>query len=175
MNSANSDSRAAIALGSNLGDSLFHLRQAAKALRQLSAFPNSVRASSIYRSAPVDCLPNTPSFLNAVIEIDWKGKVEALWEEMQRLEFAAGRRRPHPPHAARPLDLDLLYFGSHIISSGPILLPHPRLSIRRFVLAPLSDCAPDRILPNETMTVRQRFATLPILPAVEILAAPLFI
>jgi 2-amino-4-hydroxy-6-hydroxymethyldihydropteridine diphosphokinase len=146
MNSA--DFRAGIALGSNLGDSLLHLRRAAVALRALSS--SEVRASHIYKTDPVECPPGSPPFLNAVVEIEWKKEVLELWRELQQLEAAAGRQhQPRPLHAPRPLDLDLLYVNSTVLTSGPVLLPHPRIKNRRFVLAPLADCAPDRILPNE--------------------------
>lgn len=168
------DFRAAIALGSNLGDSLSQLRHAAMVLYQLSTSPDSVKGSHIYRTEPVDCPPGSPVFLNAVVEIEWKKKPETLWHELQRLEFAAGRQRPHPIHAPRALDVDFLYLGSLSLSSGPLRLPHPQLTARRFVLAPLADCAPNRILPNQKYTIKELLARLPSAPSVEKLEEPLF-
>ncbi len=173
--SSSDDFRAGIALGSNLGDSLSHLRRAAKALHQLSTSPELIRGSHIYRTSPVDCPPGSLPFLNAVVEIEWKGEVEALWAELQQLEAAAGRQRPHPFHAPRPLDLDLLYVGSQVIpSGGPICLPHPRLKNRRFVLAPLADFSPERVLPNETATIQQLLAELSVIPLIEKIEDPIF-
>ncbi len=162
------DFRAGIALGSNLGDSLSHLRQAAVALRNLSSSPDSVRVSHIYKTEPVDCPQGSPPFLNAVVEIEWKREVLALWKELQRLEATAGRQQLRRLlHAPRPLDLDFLYLDSTVLTSGPVHLPHPRIRNRRFVLAPLADYAPDRVLPNEKLTVRQLLAALPLFPSVE--------
>lgn len=169
------DFRAGIALGSNQGDSLSHLRQAARALRKLSSSPDSVRASHIYRTEPVDCSPGSPFFLNAVVEIEWKKDVLALWEELQKLEVTAGRQRLQQSlYAPRSLDLDFLYFDSIVLTSGPVYLPHPRIKNRRFVLAPLADCAPDRVLPNEKLTIQQLLATLPFFPSVEKIEETLF-
>ncbi|PWU10323.1 MAG: 2-amino-4-hydroxy-6-hydroxymethyldihydropteridine diphosphokinase [Verrucomicrobia bacterium] len=169
------DFRAGIALGSNLGDSLSHLRWAARALKDLSASPQSVRASHIYRTEPIDCPPNSAFFLNAVVEIEWKKGALALWEELQKLEIHAGRQQqPRPLHTPRPLDLDFLYLNSVVLTAGPIRLPHPRIQNRRFVLAPLADCATDRVLPNQKLTVQQLLAALPLSPTVQKIEDPLF-
>jgi 2-amino-4-hydroxy-6-hydroxymethyldihydropteridine diphosphokinase len=168
--SSSSNYRAGIALGSNLGCSLLHLRKAAAAILSLSSPSRSFAAnysSSVYRTAPVDCPSDSRHFLNAVIEIGWSSGPEALWEELQRLETLAGRKRPHPRHAPRPLDLDLLYLGSYQGIFGPIILPHPKIGCRRFVLAPLSDFAPHLFLFREKRTVQEQLLLLPTLPPVE--------
>lgn len=157
--------RAGIALGSNLGDSLYHLQRAAAALLELSTAPSL--CSCVYRTVPVDCPPGSPHFLNAVVEIEWKSSPMGLWLELQRLEVLAGRQRPHSLHAPRPLDLDLLYLGLYRGVFDSITLPHPQMGSRRFVLAPLSDFAPHLLLPMEERTVLEQLHSLPNSPAVE--------
>ncbi|QQY07541.1 MAG: 2-amino-4-hydroxy-6-hydroxymethyldihydropteridine diphosphokinase [Candidatus Xiphinematobacter sp.] len=165
--------RAGIALGSNLGHSLSHLRKATAAILTLSSSSSEpiTYSSSIYRTAPVDCPTGSGYFLNAVVEIEWHSGPEALWEKLQRLEFLAGRKKhPRRRHAPRPLDLDLLYLNSYQDSYqgvfGPIILPHPEIGKRRFVLTPLSDFAPHLFLPREKRTVQEQLALLPTIPSV---------
>lgn len=67
-----------------------------------------------------------------------------LLEELQRIERAAGRERPYP-NAPRTLDLDLLLFGSGVIHSPDLTVPHPRMQTRAFVLIPLAEIAPERV------------------------------
>jgi 2-amino-4-hydroxy-6-hydroxymethyldihydropteridine diphosphokinase len=167
--SFSSNCRAGIALGSNLGCSLLHLRKAAAAILSLSSSsqPIATYSSSIYRTAPVDCSSDSRHFLNAVVEIEWSSGPEALWGELQRLETLAGRKQPHPRYAPRPLDLDLLYLSSYQGVFGPIVLPHPKIGSRRFVLIPLSDFAPHLFLSREKKTVREQLLLLPTFPSVE--------
>jgi len=148
---------------------LLHLREATAAILSLSSSsqPVAVHSSSVYRTAPVDCSLDSGYFLNAVVEIEWNSGPEALWAELQRLEILAGRELPHPRHAPRPLDLDLLYLSSHQGVFGPIVLPHPRIGSRRFVLVPLSDFAPRLFLFREKRTVQEQLLLLPTSPSVE--------
>jgi|GEM_PF-1086259 len=162
--------RAGIALGSNLGHSLLHLQKAARSILSLSSSSQTaaIHSSGIYRTAPVDCPPGSRYFLNAVVEIEWNSGPGTLWEELQRLEALAGRKQyPYYRHAPRPLDLDLLYLSSYQGVFGSIVLPHPKIGSRRFVLAPLSDFAPHLLLLRERKTVLEQLALLPDFPSVE--------
>lgn len=144
-----------IALGSNLGDSRRILEAAFARLQQVSATP--VRRSSLWRSAPVDCPPGSPDFLNAVAAITPlpDETPESLLAKLRALEVEFGRAPKLVQNEPRPLDLDLIAFGSEVRATDELTLPHPRARVRRFVLSPLSELAPDLILPGQGRTVAE--------------------
>lgn len=133
--------RAYVALGANLGDA-----QAAitGALAALDGLPQTrlVARSSLYRSAPVDA--GGPDFINAVAAIDTALAPIELLDELQRLELVAGRERPYR-NAPRTLDLDLLLYGDARIDEPRLVVPHPRMHERAFVLLPLAEIAAGRV------------------------------
>ncbi|HVR48594.1 MAG TPA: 2-amino-4-hydroxy-6-hydroxymethyldihydropteridine diphosphokinase [Pseudorhodoferax sp.] len=133
--------RAFIGLGANLGDAQAALRSALAALDRL---PDTrlLRQSSLYRSAPVQA--QGPDFINAVAELATGLAPLALLAQLQALELQAGRERPYR-NAPRTLDLDLLLYGDACIDLPELTVPHPRLSERAFVLAPLAEIAPGRV------------------------------
>lgn len=136
--------QAFIGLGANLGDAQTTLQSA---LVALSALPDTClrRASSVYRSAPVDA--SGPDYLNAVAWLETRLEAHALLAELQRIERAHGRERPYP-NAPRTLDLDLLLYGEQHIDSATLTVPHPRLHERAFVVRPLAQIAPDVLVPG---------------------------
>ena len=148
----------AVALGSNLGDSLALLSAAAQALQQLAA-PGSFRCSPLFRTAPVGGPANQPDFINAVVLLDWQDTPEQLLKQLQQLEAAAGRQRLIA-NGPRSLDLDLLWCGVEQRSSAFLELPHPRLAQRRFVLQPLAALDPSLVPPG-------RFSVAALLAQVE--------
>jgi len=133
-----------IGLGANLGDRTAALRTA---LAALAALPGTrlLRVSSLYRSAPVDA--GGPDYLNAVAEIATQLPPHDLLAALQAIERAAGRERPYR-NAPRTLDLDILLYGDLRLDSATLMLPHPRLHDRAFVLLPLAELAPERVLPQ---------------------------
>ena len=136
----NDPGTAYIALGSNLGNPLEHLRQAQ---RGLTALGEIMGASSLYQTAPVGGPPGQEDYLNAVVAL--KPAVndpQGLLAELLGLEARQGRVR-NVRWAARTLDLDLLAWGDRVLETPELTLPHPRLLERAFVLAPLCDVAPD--------------------------------
>ena len=140
---------AGIALGSNLGDSKEVLLQAIEGLKKLhEGSPSSFLISSFHQTEPVDCPPGSPSFLNAVIQLETSLAPEVLLEILQKMEVAVGRPSPHAFHAPRILDLDFLYYGSLEFVSPVLEVPHPRIRERLFVLAPLAEIIPDLQLPK---------------------------
>ena len=141
----------AVALGSNLGDSLALLSAAAQALQQLAA-PGSFRCSPLFRTAPVGGPADQPDFINAVVLLDWQDTPEQLLKQLQQLEAAAGRQRLIL-NGPRSLDLDLLWCGSEQRSSALLELPHPRLAQRRFVLQPLAALDPCLVPPGQVLSV----------------------
>lgn len=154
----NSIPRLGVALGSNLGARLEHLRAAWLWLKTVSV--GAVLHSRVYETAPVDCSTDAPAFLNAVCEIGWDQEPLALLRRMRELEREHGRAESYPQNAPRPLDLDLLYAGEVVIRTPELTLPHPRLAERRFVLQPLCDIRPDLRLPGQSASIRQLLAGL---------------
>ena len=153
--------RAGIALGSNLGDRLGHLKAARQQITILHSFQPPLLASSAYETEPVNCEPNAPMFLNAVMEIGYTGAAIDLLCELRRIEGSRGRPSFHASNFSRTLDLDLLYFGDEMISGPDLELPHPRLRERRFVLEPLAEIRADLVLPSATENVAALLRRLP--------------
>lgn len=133
-----------VGLGSNLGDSGATLRAA---LAEIAAVPgvSSCTASPFYRSAPVDA--SGPDFINAVALIATTLAPLDLLDALQAIELAHGRERPYR-NAPRTLDLDLLLYGDVSMDTARLVLPHPRMHERAFVLRPLRDLAPGLVLPQ---------------------------
>ncbi|HEY0548584.1 MAG TPA: 2-amino-4-hydroxy-6-hydroxymethyldihydropteridine diphosphokinase [Verrucomicrobiae bacterium] len=156
-----SGKRALIALGSNLGDSISVIREACDRLQELSDSP--IRKSSLWRTTPVDCPPGSPPFVNsAVALVPLSDETpESLLSKLQALENKLGRKPKVALNEPRPLDLDLIAFGEEVRNTTELTLPHPRAHLRRFVLQPLSEIAPDFVLPGEPRTVRELLEALP--------------
>ena len=144
-----------VSLGSNQGDSRQQLADAIAFLQGLSPLP--LLQSSLWNSAPLDCPPGSPNFLNAVVGLQPKdGETpESLFRQMQSFERQAGRRSSKTPNAPRLIDLDLIAFGSERRDTAELILPHPRATQRRFVLEPLAELAPELVLPGQSQPVRQ--------------------
>ncbi len=143
-----------IGLGANLGDAASTLRQALERLHQWPGV-QVLRTSSLYRSAPIDA--GGPDYLNAVAELHTTLAPQALLEALQALEQAAGRERPYR-NAPRTLDLDILWFGQQHqhIATASLIVPHPRLYERAFVLLPLAELLPERITPAQLSRVQDQ-------------------
>ncbi len=151
-----------LGLGSNKGDRLRHLRDAKAYLLSLSLEQWHLQ-SPLYESLPVDCLPNSPSFYNAVLEIEFSGAPRTLLKKIQAYETAHGRNadREAGINAPRAIDIDILYFGEKELLSKNLVIPHPRLAQRRFVLVPLSTICPQRLIKGTARTVQQLLRELP--------------
>jgi 2-amino-4-hydroxy-6-hydroxymethyldihydropteridine diphosphokinase len=130
-----------IALGANLGDAQQTVRTALSAIAQAPCI-TLLAASSLYRTAPIDS--SGDDYINAAAKISTHLPAYALLTMLQTLEQAAGRERPYR-HAPRTLDLDLLLYGDAQIQSELLIVPHPRMWQRAFVLAPLGEIAPERV------------------------------
>ena len=152
--------RVFVALGSNLGDSRKILLDAMARLQEFSATP--ILKSSLWQTSPVDCPPASPKFLNAAAGLSpLAGETpESLLKKLQALEREFGRQAKKILNEPRPLDLDLIAFGSEIRNLPDLILPHPRAQERRFVLQPLGEIAPDLILPGQTRRVARLLAGL---------------
>ncbi len=137
--------RAFVALGANLGDPRRAIVEAIDALGELPG-TRLLSVSSLYRSAPIDS--TGPDFLNAVVEIETPLAPEALLDALQAIERAHGRDRPYA-NAPRTLDLDLLLHGEGVVDTVRLRLPHPRMHLRAFVLAPLAEIDPMLRIPGQ--------------------------
>jgi 2-amino-4-hydroxy-6-hydroxymethyldihydropteridine diphosphokinase len=152
--------RTGIALGSNIGDRLGHLRTGRDQVMHLAGVSALIHASRVYETEPVGSGPDAGAFLNAVIEVEFSGPAIDLLEGLQEIESAHGRPSKRPRNAPRTLDLDILYIGNLVLSNEEVVIPHPRLHLRRFVLAPLADIRPDLTLPGQQRSVAQLLAAL---------------
>lgn len=139
--------RAGIALGSNLGDKSALLNQAIGHLREIHE-SGEFLVSGFHETEPVDCAPGSPLFLNAVTEIGTSLAPLDLLHRLQELEIRSGRPRNHARNASRTLDLDLLYCDEMTLHHPELDLPHPRMTERSFVLAPLTEIRPELRLPG---------------------------
>ena len=149
-----------IALGSNLGDTAATLQSAFAELQTLSRKP--IKQSSLWRSTPVDCPPDSPDFINAAAALTpLDGETpESLLARLQALEVQFGRQPKVVMNEPRPLDLDLIAFGDEQCQGAQLTLPHPRFQERRFVLEPLAEIAPEAVLPGQSGTVAELLARL---------------
>lgn len=134
--------RAVLGLGSNLGDRRENLRTAVHAIH-VAAAPAEVAVSALYETTPVGGPPQD-DYLNAVVAFDTDLDARALLGLAGRLEDAAGRIRVER-FGPRTLDVDVLLVGDVVTDEPDLVVPHPRMAERAFVLAPLSDVAPERV------------------------------
>lgn len=143
MNTAGTS--AYIGVGANLGDARGSVENA---IRQLGKLPGTrlTAQSSLFCTAPIDA--GGDDYINAVVRIDTQLPPENLLHELQEIEQASGRNRPFV-NAPRTLDLDILLYGDQEISSGSLIVPHPRLTQRAFVLIPLLQIDPLISIPGK--------------------------
>ena len=140
--------RAHLGLGSNQGDRLAALRAARSALE---AHGLTVAASSsVYETAPQGEVPAQADFLNACLAVDTGLGPEDLLDVCQAVEADLGRKRDGARHGPRPIDIDLLLMGEVEHASERLVLPHPEVTTRRFVLEPLLEVDPSLSLPDGT-------------------------
>jgi 2-amino-4-hydroxy-6-hydroxymethyldihydropteridine diphosphokinase len=134
-----------VGLGANLGDPV---AQITRALADLAVLDETrvVRASSLYRTAPIGHA-DQPDFVNAVAMLETALAPRGLLDALLGIERAAGRKRTFP-NAPRSLDLDLLLYGEQRIDTPGLVVPHPRMHERAFVLVPLVEIAPDVVVPG---------------------------
>ncbi len=172
--------KAYVALGSNLGDRKAHLEAALAALAESEAI-SVLRVSPIYETDPVDAAEvagedaeiaggdaeiaggSQQRYLNAVVEVETTLDAPILLERLLSIEASQGRSRGPIANLARTLDLDLLLWGNFVIDLPGLVVPHPRMHQRSFVLDPLCDLVPDAVHPllGETIAALARRARDP--------------
>jgi len=133
--------RAFLGLGSNLGDRWAYLRAAVEELRRVGRV---TAVSEVYETEAVGGPSDQGPYLNAVVELDTARSPRELLELCRSLEAAAGRVRAEP-WGPRTLDVDVLLVGDLVVNEEDLVVPHPRLWERRFMVAPLSDLAPELV------------------------------
>lgn len=138
-------SQAYIALGSNLQQPEQQLRTALSALKALSG-GQVESVSSFYRSAPYGPVQDQPVFINAVVELSTELDPKQLLRALQQIEQVQGRTRA-THWGPRTIDLDLLLHGQLVLDEGDLVLPHPGMLQRDFVLMPLQEIAPQLHFP----------------------------
>jgi 2-amino-4-hydroxy-6-hydroxymethyldihydropteridine diphosphokinase len=146
-----------ISLGSNLGHRAAMLARAVAALDSVGI--RVARLSPLYITEPVGA-PGQAWFLNAVVEAETSLQPLQLLHALLKIERELGRRRI-TPHGPRTIDLDLLFYGSAVIRSRELEVPHPRLAERRFVLLPLAQIAPEFHHPTLHKSVTQLLSETP--------------
>lgn len=140
--------RAAIAMGSNLGNRWQQLHAARQRLPVVAASP-------IYETEPVECPKDSQPFLNCVVLVSWPGSLSELHALTKQIEVDLGREVTRGHHEPRPIDLDILAFGEETTANAELVVPHPRLHERRFVIQPFADVCPEWILPGFTQTLAE--------------------
>lgn len=133
-----------ISLGSNLGDRIVHLRAAVERLAPVRS-SSHLLLSPVFETDPVDCPEGSGAFYNAVIEIETTLPPLELLGATQAIERALGRPEVRPVNAPRTVDLDLLYYDNLDWEAPGLILPHPRMFQRAFVLKPLAAIRPDLV------------------------------
>ena len=148
-----------IGLGSNLDEPLSQLKQAIEHLKQLKTV-KFVNVSKFYRSPPMGP-QDQPDYINAVVELSTTLTAEQLLDELQKIEQQQGRvRKQH--WGARTLDLDILLYGSEVINTDHLIVPHSGISQRNFVLYPLSDLVDSIFTIPDLGTISELLASCPM-------------
>ncbi len=141
----------ALGLGANLSDPPNMIRQAIELLGRGGV--HSIRVSSLYDTEPVDCIPGTARFSNAALTGCWSGTPRELLKLCHEVERQLGRPFPHCSSTARMIDVDILLFGTQVLKTADVTVPHPRLRERLFVLTPLMEIASTWFIPPDNQTV----------------------
>jgi 2-amino-4-hydroxy-6-hydroxymethyldihydropteridine diphosphokinase len=146
-----------LSLGSNVGDRVKNLRDAMAALGKTGV--QVVRVSSVYETAPVDYLEQA-WFLNMAIEAETELPALDLLHMLRGIETQMGNKKLIAK-GPRLIDMDILLYGDQVIDTQELQVPHPRMHLRRFVLEPLTEIAPDVRHPVFGQTVAEMLTQTP--------------
>ncbi len=150
-----------LSLGSNLGNRMAILQETRDLLLALASSPEGFKFAPVYQTAPVGCADDTPDFYNTAVQFDYKGTPQELLKEVQAIEKQLGRvRDSDEQNAPRTIDIDILYFGDVIVNEKDLVIPHPEMLSRKFVLRPLHIIAMTQVLPNDMLTLKEHLDIL---------------
>ncbi len=143
-----------LSLGANLGDRRATMRRAIEWLigQPAISLDPTRDIARLYESTPVGCDTDQPAYLNTVVRVRTTHSPHRLLQLTQKLERTLGRVRV-AKNEARVIDVDMLLYDQTVLQSPELVLPHPAMTCRRFVLEPLCDLAPDLTLPGAKITV----------------------
>lgn len=141
-----------IGVGANLGRPLEQCREAIQRVGQQEGI-TLLREASFYRTEPIGD-PGQPWYVNTVIEVRTTLTPRSLLSGMEEIEQQMGRRRSEVKWEPRVIDLDLLFYGQEVIAEEGLIIPHPELQWRRFVLIPLNEIASYVVHPSFGVSVR---------------------
>lgn len=147
--------RAYLGLGSNLGNREANLQMA---LRALTRMAQVTQVSSLYETDPVG--PQQPPFCNAACEIETGLRPRALLRFVESIEHEIGRRPGEERWGPRPIDIDILLYGEGIVDEDGLVIPHPEMLNREFVMVPLAEIAPNAAFPGRDETIGALAGTL---------------
>jgi len=156
-----------LSLGSNIGDRAANLREAIARVGELGEV---TATSSFYETEPVDFLAQ-PWFLNCAVAVSTDKLPRQFLGALQKIEQEMGRKRAQPK-GPRVIDLDILMFGSAVVDTSQLVIPHPAMHERRFVLEPLAEIAAEARHPVFKRTVRELRDALPPGQQVKRVASP---
>ena len=151
-----------LSLGSNLGDREANLK---KAIELISNRMRTGKTSAIYETEPVGVPDQQPRYLNLAMEVFTRLAAKDLLVLTKGFEAMLGRAK-NSSNAPRPIDIDILFYGNQVIRTDDLVIPHPRLTERAFVLVPMSEIAPDLIHPENSRKVSDLLKSLPSLQGV---------
>jgi 2-amino-4-hydroxy-6-hydroxymethyldihydropteridine diphosphokinase len=145
-----------LSLGSNVGNRQKHLREA---IARLGVHDRVLKASSFYETEPVE-FTQQAWFLNCAVAIETEKSPPELMASLLSIELELGRRRLQRK-GPRTIDMDILLFDESVFESPNLIIPHPAMQQRRFVLEPMAEIAPDVVHPGLKKTIRELLAGLP--------------
>jgi 2-amino-4-hydroxy-6-hydroxymethyldihydropteridine diphosphokinase len=139
-------------LGSNLGDRMKNLRKATELISKNVG--KIINKSSIYETEPWG-FNHRINFLNQVLKVITSLKAEEVLEVIIKIEKLSGRKRNNSIYAARVIDIDILFYNNKVIKSDKLIIPHPKIQERMFVLVPMAELQPDLIHPELHVPISQ--------------------
>lgn len=139
-------SKAVLSIGANVGEIKKNFSLAIESLK--SSGLKQIKISHFYKNPPFGCPQGTPDFINFAISGYWNESVEKLHSTCKEIEIACGRPQKHPKWTSRTLDIDIIFFGSLVLNSEKLQIPHKEALKRLFVLIPISDIESDFIIPK---------------------------
>jgi 2-amino-4-hydroxy-6-hydroxymethyldihydropteridine diphosphokinase len=139
-------------LGSNLGDRMKNLRKATELISKNAG--KIISRSAVYETEPWG-FNHRLNFLNQVLKINTALKPQEILEVIIKIEKLSGRKRNNNTYTARVIDIDILFYNNKVIKSDKLIIPHPRIQERMFVLVPMAELQPDYIHPELLLSISQ--------------------